>query len=221
VSRLLDLHLARWLGQWPPTAEVVVATAPSRVEPGWDGRVQPVVGVASPDGTVVSVPPQVVEEAQLVAASDGFEALAAGLGPLLGRPGQRLQGGVFRWADAPPSPDLLPDAGVWLPFDDPRVPDWLHPFGGEVLVALVDGTYAAGVGVKRHDEFGHELAVGTDERFRGLGLARRLVAQAARRVIADGRVPTYLHDPSNVASAKVADAAGFPDQGWKILGLWS
>jgi predicted GNAT family acetyltransferase len=64
------------------------------------------------------------------------------------------------------------------------------------------------------------LAVGTDERFRGHGLARRLVAQAARRVIDEGKVPTYLHDPGNTASARVADAAGFPDRGWKILGLW-
>jgi GNAT superfamily N-acetyltransferase len=96
----------------------------------------------------------------------------------------------------------------------------LHPFGGEVLVALIDGGYAAGVGIKRHDRFGHELAVGTEERFTGRGLGRRLVAQAARRVIAEGMVPTYLHDPRNTASAKVADAAGFPDLGWKILGLW-
>ena len=54
----------------------------------------------------------------------------------------------------------------------------------------------------------------------GRGLARRLVAQAARRVLDEGAVPTYLHDPANVASAKVADAAGLPDRGWSVLGLF-
>jgi GNAT superfamily N-acetyltransferase len=169
---------------------------------------------------VLSVPPDIVEAARNLAVAGGFEALGSGLGELMGRSSARLHAGVFRWTDAPAPPEVLPDAGIWVPYDDPRVPDWLHPFGGEVLVALDDGDYAAGVGIKRHDRFGHELAVGTEERFAGRGLGRRLVAQAARRVIAEGMVPTYLHDPRNTASAKVADAAGFPDLGWKILGLW-
>ena len=32
-------------------------------------------------------------------------------------------------------------------------------------------------------------------------------------------VPIYLHGRGNAASARVAEAAGFPDQGWFILGL--
>jgi predicted GNAT family acetyltransferase len=50
-------------------------------------------------------------------------------------------------------------------------------------------------------------------------LARRLVAQAARRVVDGGMVATYLHDPANTASARVAEAAGFPDHGWTVIGL--
>jgi hypothetical protein len=38
-------------------------------------------------------------------------------------------------------------------------------------------------------------------------------------VLAAGAVPTYLHDPANHASAKVAAAAGFPDLGWKAVGI--
>ncbi len=34
-----------------------------------------------------------------------------------------------------------------------------------------------------------------------------------------GAVPTYLHADANVRSAKVAVAAGFPDLGWRILGV--
>jgi len=93
--------------------------------------------------------------------------------------------------------------------------------GQDVLLALdaESGEYLAGVGIKRHDQFGHELSVGTTEAARGRGLARRLVAQAARFVVDNGRVATYLHDPTNTASAKVADAAGFPDRGWSIVGI--
>jgi GNAT superfamily N-acetyltransferase len=217
VQRRLERHLTARLGTWPPARKLVVTTAAGRTEPGWDGLVHPVIGVSSPEGTVLSVPPAVLAEAQAVAAHGGLAELGERLGTLLGRPDARLGAGVFRWSLAPTP---LPDAGVWLPADDPVVPDWLRPFGGEVLVALVDGVYAAGVGRKRHDRFGHELAVGTEARFAGRGLGRRLVAQAARRVIEDGAVATYLHDPRNVASAKVAEAAGFPDRGWEVLGLW-
>ena len=60
----------------------------------------------------------------------------------------------------------------------------------------------------------------TAERARGRGLARRLVAQAARRVLAGGALPTYLHAPDNEASARVARAAGFPDRGWQVVGFF-
>jgi RimJ/RimL family protein N-acetyltransferase len=133
---------------------------------------------------------------------------------------------VLRWAQDVPGPDVLPDAGVWLPAaladeGDPRVPPWLRPFGGEVLVALDDdGSCLAGVGLKRHDDSGREIAVTTDERARGRGLARRLVAQAARRVLADGQAVIYLHAPDNEASARVARASGFPDTGWRVVGFF-
>ncbi|MFD0788502.1 GNAT family N-acetyltransferase, partial [Micromonospora azadirachtae] len=62
--------------------------------------------------------------------------------------------------------------------------------------------------------------VGTAPEAQGRGLARRLVAQAARRVLDEGAVPTYLHEWSNHASARVADAAGFPDRGWRSFGVY-
>lgn len=220
VRDRLDNHLAGWLGQWPPADKLTVTTAPGRVEAGWDGVVHPVLGVSTPDGAVLSVPPSVLDQARRVAAGGGLEALSARLGPLLGRPDARLHAGVFRWSESPAPAKVLADAGMWVSSDDPRLPPWLRPFGGDVLVALIDDGYAAGVGLKRHNRFGWELAVGTEERFAGRGLGRRLVAQAARRVVAEGKVVTYLHDPANTASAKVADAAGFPDRGWKVLGLW-
>jgi GNAT superfamily N-acetyltransferase len=217
-------HLRAWIGAWPPTLPVTVVADPRAGEPAWDGGPRPVTGVADPDGrTVVRVPPEV--HAALPRDLPDLPALLAALPAAVGRPGV-AGAGVLRWAQDVPGPDVLPDAGVWLPAvladeGDPRVPPWLRPFGGEVLVALDDdGRYLAGVGLKAHDDTGREIAVTTDERARGRGLARRLVAQAARRVLAEGRAVIYLHAPDIEASARVARASGFPDTGWRIVGFF-
>lgn len=211
----LTRHLRAWLGEWPPTAPVVVTTAPARDDPTlvWDGREQPVLGVATPDALVLSVPAGAVDAVR--ALGDPRRDPEA-VGRAVGRPGRRLFEGTFRWST---SPAPLADAGTWVDPHDDAVPEWLRPFQ-LVLLAVDDrGDYAAGVGVKVHDEHGWELAVGTDPQHRGGGLARRLVAQAGRRAVSEAGVATYLHDDQNHASARVADAAGFPDRGWRILGL--
>ena len=223
VDERLVAHLRSWLGAWPPEHPLQVVGSEERVRPGWDGKVRIVNGVATPEGTVLSVPPAAVATVQ--AAADEVGGELAVLGPrlpvLLDRPGAVFETGVFRWTMQPP-PDE--EVGVWVPNDDPRIPEWLHPFNGDVLVAFEDGpdgpVVAAGVGRKQHDRHGHELAVVTEEVFRGRGLARRLVTQAAHRVLADGAVPVYLHDEANVASARTADAAGFRDVGWRIFGIF-
>jgi GNAT superfamily N-acetyltransferase len=169
-----------------------------RDQPEWDGVVRTVKGVADGDGRwVVSIAPS-------VAGRDDPTA------------GQAMFEGVFRWSE---TPTALAVAGSWVPAVSPVVPDWLRPFGHEVLVELDDdGRYLAGVGIKRHLPSGWELSVGTEEAARGRGLARRLVATAARYCLDHGAVPIYLHADDNVASAKAADAAGFPDLGWRVLG---
>ncbi len=193
----------------------------ARLRPGWDGHVHDVVGVATPTFAVLSVPPHAARE---LGDAVGTGTLAGDLDILrtavpaaLGRQGS-VGLGLFRWSD---SPTDTPNAGEWVSNDDPRVPDWLRPFNGDLLIAWDDeGAYGAGVGRKQHDEFGHELSVATEPSLRGRGIGRHLVARAARRVLAEGAIPTYLHAPDNHASAKVADAAGFPDLGWRVIGFW-
>ena len=219
--RLTD-HLNEWLGAWPPSNPgVTVVSSPRRTKPGWDGKIHDVVGVETPDGAVLSVPEHAVDKVRaLVRGNDVVEdvgLLKYELAHLVGREGH-FSRGVFRWTETPTD---TPDTGEWVPTEDPRVPEWLHPFNDEVLVAWDDdGNYGAGVGRKKHDHFGHEISVGTEPALRGRGIARLLVATATRQILADGAIATYLHDETNFASAKVADAAGFPDIGWKILGLW-
>jgi len=124
---------------------------------------------------------------------------------------------ILRWSE---KPSHLPEPGEWLPSSDPRLPGWLAPFNRNVLAAFdEDGAFVAGVGLKHHDQWAREIAVGTDPEHRGRGYARMLVAQAARDIIASGKVPLYRHEAGNAASVRVADATGFPDRGWRSIDL--
>lgn len=217
----LRQHLTSWAGALPDEAPVLVVTSERNAEPGWDRRPPLLTGLVDPAGrAVVALPPAAAAAAEaLLAGRRGLDAsdrlrLLPGL---VGRPGHTVERVALRWAVRPTA---LPDAGTWVDTDAPGLPGWLRPFGGRALVALDDrGGYLAGVGIKRHDVFGHEISVGTEPHARGLGLARRLVAQAARRILGHGRVPTYLHTFDNVASSRVAAAAGFADTGWSALML--
>lgn len=214
TDRRLTDFLVAYLGAWPDRPGLTVVGSTERTRPGWDGRTLDVVGVTSPIGGVLSVPPDLAESAR-AAVQDGAD-LTEQLPAAVGRPGAHAFAGTFRWSTAPTG---SADVGDWVPVTDPRLPDWLHPFGGQALVSFIDGRYAAGIGIKRHNSAGLEISVGTDEQYRGRGLAARLVAQAARSILAAGAIPIYLHDPTNVASARTAHSAGFFDHGWQIIGL--
>lgn len=220
VRRRLDRHLRRWLGAWPPTsaANAQLVVTPERLKPGWDGRVRPIQGVTGPEGTVLSISPDLedvfsgVDLAALVAdlfTEDAHQLLVASLGMAVsfGMPS-------FRWSEQATEMDEI---GEWVEADDPRLPDWLRPFNGGILATFDGNDYMAGVGLKRHNELAREISVGTDPEYRGQGLASQLVAQAAARIIAEGAVPIYQHGDPNLASAKVAEAAGFPDRGWHMI----
>ncbi|WP_433390920.1 GNAT family N-acetyltransferase [Micromonospora sp. KLBMP9576] len=217
LDRRLHLHLASWLGQWPAGPGLHVVGSHRRARPAWDGRLRPAVAVTSDASTVLSVAPDRVAAVRELARRPGAPLLPA-LPATVGQPHWAVHDDVFRWSTAPAP---LPDAGEWVAPTAAGLPSWLRLFDRPVLVARDDrGRYLAGVGTKRHDAYGHELAVGTAPAARGRGLARRLVAQAARRVLDEGAVPTYLHDTANAASARVAAAAGFPDRGWRSFGVY-
>jgi len=218
VRKRLDQHLQRWLGVWPPTRAGQLVVTAERLRPGWDGRVRPIQGVTGPEGTVLAISPDLrelfsgVDVAALVEdlfEDDAHRRLSARLGVTVnfGMP-------IFRWSERATEVDEI---GEWVDAGDPRLPDWLRPFNGGILATFDGDEYMAGVGLKRHNEFAREISVGTDPEYRGQGLASQLVAQAAARIIAAGEVPIYQHGDSNVASAKVAEAAGFPDRGWHMI----
>lgn len=212
----LVAHLASWIGAWPPPSSgVTIVACEARARPEWDGKIRSVRGVRTPEGTVIGVQPDAVTEAR--SAGTTIDDMIERLPDALGRRGWRMYEGVFRWTDAPAGYD---SPGTWRSPGDARNPEWLHPFNADVLVGIENGDVAAGVGRKVHDDHGQELAVVTAQDHRGRGWAKRLVSQAAQRVIDEGAIPTYLHAPGNEASARTAEASGFPDRGWTILGLY-
>ena len=210
----LHRHLRSWLGAWPPSGEVTVVTSPHRTTPGWDGAIRPFAGVSTPEGTILSVAPDALDTVR--GAGSTLEEVLDALPDALGGPGGVVGRGVYRYCLSPVEPDPI---GEWVPADGDDVPAWLRPFGGKVLLVREDGQYIAGLGIKRHDDLGHEVAVATEEPWRGRGLARALVGRAAGDILRRGGVPIYLHGRANEASARVAETSGFPDRGWLILGL--
>lgn len=214
----LDAHLRAYLGAWPPAEPVEVVGSAVRLEPAWDGAHLLAVVVRSPVGTVISVRPERVAAARPLAGAVEDGDFPARLAEAVGAPGRVSPWLPLRWS-ADPAP--LADIGEWVDVTHPALPDWLRAFAGPILVALDDdGAYVGGVGLKPHTEYGVEVAVGTNPAARGKGVARRLVAQAGRSLLARGVIPLYVHAPDNVPSARVADAAGFPDRGWRLLVVW-
>jgi len=216
----LTRHLRSWVGAWPaPSDGVHVVGDPARLEPTWDGSVRKLQGVGDGRSTVIAVPPDAVDSVADAIGDDLTRVdLGDELGEILGVGPAAFGAGVFRTTRH--VDDTIDDLGEWFGEQTADLPEWLAPFNGPRLVVFDDGRPIAGVGVKVHDGFGQELSVVTEEAARGRGVARRLVATAARRVLAEGSVPTYLHAPDNTASARVADAVGFTDRGWTVWGLW-
>lgn len=220
VPAKLTRHLESWLGRWPahqPGLEIVASG--KRTLPEWDGVIHPAFGIGDPERAVLSVPPAHAETVRTrYTALGDRDRLGEEVPAIVGYSDRGWFRAYYRWTT---NPEPLPDLGVWISTLDPKVPTWLKPFNGDVLVKFDDqtGEYLAGVGIKRHDEYGHEIAVGTAEPAQGKGFARRLVAQAARRILDEGAIPTYMYETDNHASAKVATAAGFPDVGWSAFGV--
>lgn len=207
-------HLSLWAGGVPGPMPLAVLPNPRVCQPGWDGSPALVTGLVDPAGRMlVSVPPGLAVHVGTTSVHQNLRSLPA----LVGRPEHSIDRVVLRWC-VDPAP--LAPLGEWVDSDSPRLPSWLTPFGGKSLVVFgSDGSYLAGVGIKRHDRFGHEISVGTEPGARGRGLARRLVAEAARHIRSRGAIATYLHHPANLASSRVAAAAGFADTGWSALVL--
>lgn len=220
IQARLDAFLTSRLGKWPPTASLELRACDLRDLQRWDGKVMPFLGVESPEGTVITFSSSIFPGGAALDPLDVEDDLGTSdahitIPARFGRPEMHFGRGVFRYIEEFVD---LPDVGEWCHTDDLRLPEWLRPFNGGVLVHWADdGSYAAGVGLKQHNDLGTEISVGTDPAHRGKGLAQKLVAQSARAIWDRGAIPMYLHGTHNAASARVAVKSGFPDRGWHII----
>lgn len=220
IEARIEAFLTSRLGKWPPQNSLELRACENRDEPRWDGKLVPLLGVESPRGTVLSysaktfpcgndLDPRMVEDE--LGTGDAHITIPE----LFCRSEMHFGRAVFRYLGAFVD---LPEVGEWVEATDPRLPAWLRPFNGGVLVHWAeDGSYAAGVGLKKHNDLGIEISVGTASHHRGKGLAQKLVAQSAREIWRRGAIPMYLHGATNAASARVAEKSGFPDRGWHII----
>jgi GNAT superfamily N-acetyltransferase len=122
-----------------------------------------------------------------------------------------LFSGVARTGVAIPPPSV--EVAV-VDATDPRLPSWvIGHFTGEAWIVLGEGEVLSTAVLKRYDDRLREISVGTSETARGRGLAKAVVAAAARAVLAEGRAVLYNHDPDNHASARVAESVGLYEFG--------
>ncbi len=61
-----------------------------------------------------------------------------------------------------------------------------------------------------------EMAVATEPPYRNRGLARSVVSHATAVALQAGKIPLYLHETSNQASARVAATLGFQFYGYEL-----
>jgi GNAT superfamily N-acetyltransferase len=160
-------------------------------------------------GAVVGVDPHLAE--RLRGLLDGPASVVPALDAIAKElPGHRFSG-VARTGVVIPPPAV--EITV-LDASDPRLPDWVHGhFVGEAWVVLEDGKVLSTAVLKRYDERLREISVGTAPAARGRGLARSVVAAAARSVLAEGRAVLYNHAVDNDVSARVAESVGLHELG--------
>ncbi|HEY7347356.1 MAG TPA: GNAT family N-acetyltransferase [Ktedonobacterales bacterium] len=82
--------------------------------------------------------------------------------------------------------------------------------GGIYALCDAQAQILSRAGVRRESRDVCEIGVRTEvEALRGRGLAKTVVTAATEAILADGRVPLYVHSATNVASQRVALALGY------------
>src|SRR5688500_13169361 len=105
----LHRHLQSHLGRWPADTELDIVGWRGRAEPGWDGSIHPVLGVASPEGGVLSVAPdRLAAVADVHTRERSLSRMGDRVPAAVGLARRRWYDAVFRWST---DPEPLPDAG--------------------------------------------------------------------------------------------------------------
>jgi RimJ/RimL family protein N-acetyltransferase len=218
VSRIDAFHAAELGCNASLLREPGVHIVPSerRTRPGWGGYTVPILALATPTGGVVST------------RSDLLERVRSGLGPMSAeRPigpaeftrlhhvariaipyAYSLSGNVLYTDTEHFQP--RPSRAVRLDRNDARGADLRRRFDGEIFVIWsIRGDVASWSAIKLKSDDVWEIAVVTDAAYRGQGLAKEVVSAATAYILEQGRMALYVHDRTNLASAKVCRSLGY------------
>lgn len=195
---------------------VHIVPSERRSRPGWGGYTVPILALSTAEGGVVSMRP------------DLLERVRSGLGPPpQGRPigpteftrlhhvarvaipyAYSLSGHVL-YTD-PEHFRPRPSRAVRIERDDARGYDLRRRFDGEIFaVWSIRGDIASWSAIKLKSDDVWEIAVVTEAAYRGQGLAKEVVSAATAYILEQGRMALYVHDRTNLASAKVCRSLGY------------
>ncbi len=114
-----------------------------------------------------------------------------------------------------PSPSVFPIES--LDPDDLHAEWYRYHFDGPVFLARSPGgTIASWAAIKCKSGDIWEMAVATEQPYRGRGLARSVVSCATQAALDAGKLPIYLHDVVNLSSARVCGALGYQLYGHEL-----
>lgn len=191
-----------------------------RTRPGWGGYTVPVLALSTPTGGIVSARQDLLER---VRSGLGPTAADRPLGPAeftrlhhvarLAIPYAYSLSGHVLYTD---TENFKPRASraVRLERNDPRGTDLRRRFDGEIFVVWsIRGEIASWSAIKLKSNDVWEIAVVTEPAYRGQGLAREVVSAATAHILEQGRLALYVHDRTNLASAKVCRSLGYVEYG--------
>jgi GNAT superfamily N-acetyltransferase len=199
---------------------VAVLGCERRLRPTWGGYTVPLMALTTVSGGVVSCRPDLVEAVRAELAA------AVGPGPLGEAAFERMRRIVRRsipYAYSLSGFALYTDRQRFRPLGglaerllptDQRGLDLRRRFDGEIfVVAGARGEIAAWSAIKLKSDDVWEIAVVTEAPYRGRGYARQVVSAATEHILRSGRIPLYVHDRANRASAKVCRSLGYVEYG--------
>ncbi len=195
-----------------------IVLSQKRLQRGWAGIVVPVIAMTFEgyESTVVSVPPHLSSRVRQALRShppdrplgpDDFEALR----PIVLRDwpyAYVLNGDALwcTWETFRPRHNGVEQ----LARDDPSGADLRLQFDGEIFVIRGRfGEIASWAAIKLRSDDVWEIAVVTEPGYRGRGYAKRVVSAATEFILRNGRIPIYIHDRTNIPSARVCRAVGY------------
>jgi GNAT superfamily N-acetyltransferase len=219
--RTLDTYAQSVLACPPALARkggVHVLQESRRGLPAWHGFTMPIVGLSFAPGAVIACRPDLIDCLRAELGSDTHQ-------PYLDGPAFRrlwravarctpnaftLAGDLRAVSAATLSPPSTMQRAEYIPDDDPSALHLRTRFDGAIFgVRGSRGRLLSWAALKLKADHVWELAVATEPDHRGRGYARDSVAAAAHYTLDQGRLPIYIHDRDNGASAFVARAVGF------------